>query len=164
MRASDLVIAENGCSASEGGGRFVRIMTCVPGFVCIACTDYDKNLHGNVYPVGRNGALVDDQGVPHLARELVPGVELLRCVSFTTACTDEFVFALQAAYNLLACGGDGSGPNEGQRRLLADIYSLLEPPLDERFRMVHQWLPSKEDCERSAPFGPRGRWAQAPSP
>ena len=67
MPSSDLILAENGCSSADGGGRFVRIVTCVDGWVCIVLTHYDRQLHGGIYPVGANGKLVDEEiGRPHL--------------------------------------------------------------------------------------------------
>ena len=176
MPSSDLVLAENGCERSEGGGRFVRIVTCTDGWVCIVIAHYERQLHGGVYPVGANGALVDDAGRPHLERQLVPGVELLRCVCFQMARVDDFHFAMQAAYD--AAGGAAAvavaqarrvgaappPPTSAQERLVRELYEAFAPPLDERLRMLHPWLPAKDDTPESEPFGARGRWCSPPGP
>jgi hypothetical protein len=61
--------------------------------------------------------------------------------------------AVQAAYNVR---GDGSvNQTPAQTALLQEIYQALDAPLDERFRMLHPWLPSKEDDSSSAPYGAR---------
>ena len=50
-------------------------------------------------------------------------------------------------------------PNERQRVLVRELYKAYAPPLDERLRMTHPWLPQKEDTpETLAFFGQRGRW------
>ena len=159
LPSSDIVIAENGCSAAEGGGRVFRVVTCVEGWVCIVFAHYEKCLHGGVYPVGPCGGIVDaETGRPYLEQQLVPGVELLRCVCYQMARVDDFNFAVQAEYEARA---DGSvEPNERQRVLLCDVYEALTAPLDERFRMLHPWLPPKPCDERSRPFGDRGRWEE----
>ena len=102
------------------------------------CCDYEKCLHGGVYPVGPCGGIVDaETGRPYLEQQLVPGVELLRCVCYQMARVDDFNFAVQAEYEARA---DGSvEPNERQRVLLRDVYKALSAPLDERFRMLHPW-------------------------
>jgi len=157
LPSSDLVLAENGCSASEGGGRIVRIVTCTPGWVCVVLGPFERCLHGGVYPVGPCGQVVDPTTRrPYLERMLVPGVELLRLVIYQMARVDDFCNAVQAEYDARA---DGSGVLcEAQRELLRDVYWSLDAPLDERFRMLHAWLPQKPDDECSAPFGRRGRW------
>ena len=159
LPSSDLVLCENGCSEREGGGRTVRIRTCVPGYVCIVLAHYERCLHGGVYPCGHDGSVVDQTtGRPHLERALVPGVELLRLVLYQLARVDDFCFAVQAEYE---ARGDGSGgESEAQRRLVREVYGALDAPLDERFRMLHPWLVPKDDDAHSAPFGPRGRWQQ----
>ena len=161
LPSSDIVIAENGCSAAEGGGRVFRVVTCVDGWVCIVLAHYERCLHGGVYPLGPCGGIVDvETGRPHLEQQLVPGVELLRCVLYQMARVDDFNFAVQAEYEARADGsGTGSSePNERQRALLREVYAALAAPLDERFRMLHPWLPPKPDDESSQPFGDRGRW------
>ena len=160
LPSSDLVVAEHGCSPRDGdgrGGRFVRIVTCVEGWVCIVLAHYERCLHGGVYPVGPCGGIVDaETGRPYLEQQLVPGVELLRCVCYQMARVDDFNFAVQAEYEARA---DGSGREcELQRALLREVYAALAAPLDERFRMLHPWLPHKPDDESSRPFGDRGRW------
>jgi hypothetical protein len=174
MPSSDLILAENGCSSADGGGRFVRIVTCVDGWVCIVLTHYDRQLHGGIYPVGANGKLVDEEtGRPHLERALVSGVELLRCVCYQLARCDDFAFAVQVAYEEAGKNGDpsggggggggGGGPNEAQEALVRELYDALRPPLDERLRMAHTWLPQKPDTAESVRcFGPRGRWDDSP--
>ena len=91
LPSSDIVIAENGCSAAEGGGRVFRVVTCVEGWVCIVFAHYEKCLHGGVYPVGPCGGIVDaETGRPYLEQQLVPGVELLRCVCYQMARVDDY--------------------------------------------------------------------------
>ena len=85
LPSSDLVLAENGCEPGDGGGRFVRVVTCVAGWACIVLAHYECQLHGGVYPTGTNGKLVCEAGRPHLVPLLVPGVELLRCVCYQMA-------------------------------------------------------------------------------
>ena len=106
--------------------------------MCIVFAHYEKCLHGGVYPVGPCGGIVDaETGRPYLEQQLVPGVELLRCVCYQMARVDDFNFAVQAEYEARA---DGSvEPNERQRVLLRDVYKALSAPLDERFRMLHPW-------------------------
>ena len=158
--STDIVIAENGCSAAEGGGRVVRVVTCVEGWVCIAFAHYERCLHGGVYPTGPCGGIVDPaSGRPYLEQQLVPGVELLRCVLYQMARVDDFNFAVQAEYETRADGSGSSEPNERQRALLLDVYLSLNAPLDERLAMLHPWLPQKEQGpESEKPFGDRGRW------
>ena len=157
MPSSDIVIAENGCSEHEGGGRVFRVVTCTDGWMCIVCAHFDTCLHGGVYPVGPEGGIVDPaSGRPYLEQKLVPGVELLRCVLYQMARVDDFCFAVQAEYDVRA---DGSGQEcERQRQMLGEVYHALRAPLDERLRMLHPWLPPKDDDDESRPFGDRGRW------
>ena len=157
LPSSDIVIAENGCTAADGGGRVFRVVTCVDGWVCIVLAHYETCLHGGVYPNGPCGGIVDaETGRPYLEQQLVPGVELLRCVCYQMARVDDFNFAVQAEYEARADGSDREC--ERQRALLRDVYYALDAPLDERFRMLHPWLPPKPDDESSRPFGDRGRW------
>ena len=158
MPSSDLVLCENGCTESEGGGRTVRIVTCVEGWVCIVLAHYECCAHGGVYPNAPDGSVVDGTGAPHLEGQLVSGVELLRLVLYQMARVDDFSFAVQAEYEARGDGSDGE--SAAQRELLREVYWALEAPLDERFRMLHPWLEVKDDDEYSEPFGPRGRWQQ----
>ena len=174
LPSSDLVLAEHGCEGGEGPGRFVRVVTCVDGWACIVIAHYERQLHGGVYPVGACGKVVDEAGEPHLAEQLVNGVELLRCVCYGLASVDDFHFAMQTAYDDLATGGDddddddaqsgGGGaaqqPNKEQKELVRELYLAYAPPLDERLRMLHPWLTPKEDSKASEPFGLRSRWLE----
>ena len=163
MPSSDIVIAENGCSAAEGGGRVFRVVTCIPGWVCIVAAHYDACLHGGVYPNGPDGGIVDPTSMrPYLEDVLTPGVELLRLVLYQMARVDDFNFAVQAEYDARG-GPPGAGETDEQRKLLREVYACLAPPLDERFRMLHPWLEPKEDDAQSAPFGARGRWERSRS-
>jgi hypothetical protein len=128
-----------------------------PNLYSVVLGPFERCLHGGVYPVGPCGQVVDPTTRrPYLERMLVPGVELLRLVIYQMARVDDFCNAVQAEYDARA---DGSGVLcEAQRELLRDVYWSLDAPLDERFRMLHAWLPQKPDDECSAPFGRRGRW------
>ena len=118
--STDIVIAENGCSAAEGGGRVVRVVTCVEGWVCIAFAHYERCLHGGVYPTGPCGGIVDPaSGRPYLEQQLVPGVELLRSVLYQMARVDDFNFAVQAEYEAHADGSGSSEPNAARGVLVA---------------------------------------------
>ena len=139
MPSSDLILAENGCSSADGGGRFVRIVTCVDGWVCIVLTHYDRQLHGGIYPVGANGKLVDEEtGRPHLERALVSGVELLRCVCYQLARCDDFAFAVQVAYEEAGENGDPSGGGGGGALtvLTADNAACYLRSSDNRIRVI----------------------------
>ena len=149
MPSSDLVWCEG-----REGGRAVRIVTCTEGWACIVCAHYESQLHGGVMPSGYDGRVIDEEtGRPFLERRLVPGVELLRAVCYSLARVDAWCMAVQAAYNVR---GDGSvNQTPAQKALLQEIYQALDAPLDERFRMLHPWLPRKEDDSSSAPYGAR---------
>ena len=61
--------------------------------------------------------------------------------------------AVQAGYNVR---GDGSEVRTAaQEALLREVYEAFDAPLDERFRMLHPWLPRKADDAHSSAWGPR---------
>lgn len=128
LPASDLVLAEGSCSSSRGD-RAWRIITCKDGWACVVITHYNRLMHGNVFPCGRNGAVVDIEGVPFLARSpwhMPPGVELARIVCYNTVNLDSFVQEAQRAWN--NCSADSQ-----RRALLQEIFAALDAPLDARF-------------------------------
>ena len=128
LPASDLVLAEGSCEAPHGD-RAWRIVTCKDKWACIVVTHYKRLMHGNVYPCGRHGALVDGEGVPYLARSpahMPPGVRLARLVCYTTTSLDSFVEEVQAEWNACMTGW--------QKQELAErIFRSLDAPLDARF-------------------------------
>ena len=70
---------------------------------------------------------------------------------YQLARVDDFNMGVQAGLN--------TAKDEVARKvLLAEVYEALEAPLDERLRMLHPWLPRKEDDKFSEPWGKRGRW------
>ena len=128
MPATDLVLAEGPCTSSRGD-RVWRIITCKVGWVCIVITHYNGLMHGNVLPCGRNGALVDGDGVPFLARSaalLPPGVELARLVCYNTVSLESFAVHAQRAW-------DACSTCEQRRALAREIFAAFASPLDARF-------------------------------
>ena len=156
LPSSDLIWCENNCRGFDGA-RAVRIVTCTHGWVTIVCAHYESQLHGGSFPCGPDGQVMDcERGEPYLAGLLLPGVELLRIVAYSLTRVDTWCMSVQAAYQARA---DASGVvNERQRELINEVYFALDAPLDERFRMLHPWLPSKRDdlySSHSTPFGLR---------
>ena len=128
LPASDLVLAEGPC-VSRRGDRAWRIITCTDGWACIVVTHFNRLMHGNVYPCGRNGNLMDREGVPYLARStwnMPPGVQLARIVCYNTSDLDSFAKEAQMAWN--ACRTDSD-----RGALALAIYEALDAPLDARF-------------------------------
>ena len=160
LPSSDLIWCEG-----QGGGRSVRIVTCVDGWVCIVNAHYESCMHGGSLPVGISGAVLRpagelDSGRPYLERELVPGVELLRAVCYSLARVDAWCMSVQAGYDVR---GDGSGKlTAAQEALLLEVYEALDAPLDERYRRLHRWLPRKPDDMHAGPCGPYGPWGPRP--
>ena len=150
LPSSDLIWCEG-----RRGGRSVRIVTCTHGWVCIVHAHYESQLHsGSMQAHPQTGAVIDpDTQRPYLEAQLVPGVELLRAVCYSLARVDAWCVAVQAAYE---SRGDGTAMRTAaQEALLCEVYEALDAPLDERFRMLHPWLPRKADDAHSAPWGPR---------
>ena len=97
LPASDLVLAEARCTSSCGD-RAWRIITCKDGWVCIVITHYNRLMHGNVFPCGRGGSIVDNAGEPYLARStshMPPGVQVARLVCYNTTNLDSFAETAQ---------------------------------------------------------------------
>jgi hypothetical protein len=114
---------------------------------------YESQLHGGSLPTGPDGVVDCETGLPYVARQLVPGVQLLRSVCYSLKTVDAWCMSVQAAYNVR---GDGSGVRtEAQTRLLREVYRELDAPYDERFRSLHPWLEVKRNDASSAPYGPR---------
>ena len=128
LPSSDLVLGEGSCRAARGD-RAWRIVVCKDGWVCIVVAHYERLMHGNVYPCGRSGAIMDREGVPFLARSpshMPAGVQLLRLVCYCTTSLDTFAEEVQNAWE--AC------VTWGQRQALAQrIWRALDAPLDARF-------------------------------
>lgn len=118
---------------------------------------YETQLHGGSYPTDEAGSIVTESGLPHLAEQLVPGVQLLRLVCYQLARMDDFANAVQALYE---ARGDGTGERtEEQARVLREVYHALSAPLDERMRMLHpRLLEPKDDTPYSLEYGRRGQW------
>ena len=128
LPSSDLVLAEGPCTSSRGD-RAYRIVTCKDGWVCIVLTRYRRYMHGNVYPCGRHGVLVDREGVPYLARsraDMPPGVRLARLVCYCTTSLDSFAEAVQEAWNRCSTSSQ-------RLALVQSILCALDAPLDARF-------------------------------
>ena len=151
MPSSDLIWAENACKANSAGGRAVRVVTCRPGWPCIVTTHFESCLHGGVFPVGVDGDHMDrTTNRPWLDELLIPGVELVRAVCYQLREVDSWCNAVQAVLNIL--------PAPLRAIAIRHVYEILEPPLDERFRMLHLWLEPKKDDDYSEPYGKRDQW------
>ena len=129
LPSSDLVLAENTCAGE--GGRIWRIVTCVPGFVCIVCAHYERMMHANVYP-DRSGDLWDGDCL-RLERCLVPGVEVHRLVLYSLKTLDSFVKEFQDAI-------DECESVHEKTLLLQQLLSRLEPPLHGRLLRMYPHL------------------------
>lgn len=126
MPSADLILAEDDtCTAS--GARAWRVVTCVDGYVCLILAHYERQVHGNVWPVGRGGRLVDDGGVSYLSRSRVwmpPGVQLLRVVCYNTTSLDSFAALAQQTWDESA--------HEDRVQFLRELVHALDAPLDAR--------------------------------
>lgn len=119
LPSSDLILGEG-----PDGGRLVRVVTCIDGWICIVNAHYEHQIHGGSYPCV-NGSIVDEDGTPHLEAQLVPGIQLLRLVLYSMTAVDNFANAMQAEYDAR------SGSHPLQCELLRELYDALEAPLDE---------------------------------
>ena len=91
--------------------------------------DHTLLMHGNVFPCGRGGSIVDNAGEPYLARSTShkpPGVQVARLVCYNTTNLDSFAETAQMAWD--SCLTDSQ-----RRALVQEIVGALNAPLDARF-------------------------------
>jgi len=134
LPSSDLILAENSCAGE--GGRIWRIVTCVTGFVCIVCTHYECLMHANVYP-DSDGNIWDGARL-RLEKCLVPGVELLRLVTYSLKTLDSFVELFEEAYK--RCADDSE-----RTELLQALLARLDSPLNTRLLHLYPHLTPSTD-------------------